>query len=381
MNIVVLVDLAKASFGGGVYSMFKFGEALSRIGHYVYIYWINVPEFFNKQFEIDKLRIEKRFAFKQHFTGSYRIDGLIEMFYDYFDIDKFLNKNKNVIDWIIGHQTRTAIKAIKFGRKYDIAAANFVFETPHWLSSGGFEEWNKKWKNPAVKKNWRDFKRSLEMSNVVFPNSYFTKKETEVWLNHAISDPIYPGVDSLPDLGIPLLHSPQNDHIIYVGRLKKHKNVSEIIQALSELNQPQKLIICGEGPERKKLTRLAKKLKVNCEFKGTVTETEKWKLIFKSKFMIFPSSFEGFGMPPMEALACGIPCICSDIPIFHEVYEDKVEYFEEHNIGHLAKKISSLLNNSDYCYRRGQDGKKYVTNKFSWEKSAVRMEQILKEKI
>ena len=95
--------------------------------------------------------------------------------------------------------------------------------------------------------------------------------------------------------------------------------------------------------------------------------------------MVFPSSFEGFGIPPMEALACGIPCICSDIPILKEVYKDYVEYFKEHNIDDMSDRISYLLENPLHCNERGKIGKEYVEDNFGWDKSAQKLEMKLKD--
>jgi len=125
--------------------------------------------------------------------------------------------------------------------------------------------------------------------------------------------------------------------------------------------------------------RLANRLGVKCEFKGRITDHEKWLLIKKSKFMVFPSSFEGFGMSPMEALYCERPCIVSDIPIFKEVYQDKVEYFEEHNVTELTRLINKLANHPKYCREKGINGRKYVENTFGWLRSAKKIERILED--
>ena len=86
--------------------------------------------------------------------------------------------------------------------------------------------------------------------------------------------------------------------------------------------------------------------------------------------MVFPSSFEGFGMPPMEALLHGIPCICSDLPILREVYENHVIYFKEHDIKDLAIKIEYFLENIGSLSKITEPGKQYVLNKYGWDKSA-----------
>jgi len=128
---------------------------------------------------------------------------------------------------------------------------------------------------------------------------------------------------------------------------------------------------------KNKLKRLAFQLKVHCEFKGTVSESEKWVEIKRSKIMVFPSSFEGFGIPPAEALYCGVPCIASDIPILKEVYGERLEYFYENDIEGLSKMIEEMINNSHLSKRKAIEGREYIRNYFSWDKSAEKIEQIL----
>ena len=80
--------------------------------------------------------------------------------------------------------------------------------------------------------------------------------------------------------------------------------------------------------------------------------------------MVFPSSFEGFGMPPMEALAAGTPCICSNIPILRELYGEYVDYVEVHDIKMMAEKIKLLATDKNYREMSASRGKKIHWGKF-----------------
>ena len=66
-----------------------------------------------------------------------------------------------------------------------------------------------------------------------------------------------------------------------------------------------------------------------------------------SLMYVFPSLDEGFGIPLIEALKLGVPVICSDIPIFREIAEDSVLYFEKQNEINLFEKMKQLINNKD----------------------------------
>jgi len=369
MNLLFLVDLQKRFFGGGVYSVYKFGESLAKRGHTIHMFWLGKHKFYGDE-EIPNFNISRRFTLASHMRGSIRLDNLVEKIYDLLYLNSFMKKYGESIDYVIGIQIKTALKTVKVGNKYNKKVANFIFEAPEWLRL----KMGEKWFTSGLQKLWDRFKDSLEKSTIIFPNSWSTKKYAEQWLEREIAEPIFPGIEMTGSVqNLPL----KRNQIIYIGRLREHKNVNEIIEALSEIPLPPQLLVCGSGPEEKNLKNLAKKLGIHCEFRGHVCDEDKWRFISESRFMVFPTSFEGFGMPPMEALAQGVPCICSDIPILREVYEDKVEYFAEHNVPQLAKQIQFLLDNPDYSKKRGEEGKKFVAEKFSWEKSAQKIEEIL----
>lgn len=373
MKLLFLMNNEK-KIGGGDYSIFKFAEYLAKIGNEVKIFASLKNEFF-KDYKLPKdLSITYRGTFPYLFKGCGRIDLFWNKIFTKLVIENYIKKNKD-LDFIVGYQTSSAIKATKLGKKYDLKVINFIFESLTWLEKQLGNKWKSDLKKPQYKKVWDDFENSLKQCDIIFANSNITNKETKIWLKREIKATIYPGIDLDIVKNIP--NQKKENHIIYIGRLHRYKNVDEIIKALVGINNPPKLIICGEGSEKEKLMSLASKQKVNCEFKDRLTDYEKWAEIKKSKFMIFPSSMEGFGMPPMEALYCEIPCICSDIPIFKEVYKNKVEYFKEHNINELKKKILFLLKNQKYCERRGKEGMVYVKNKFDWEKSAKKIEEAL----
>ena len=82
----------------------------------------------------------------------------------------------------------------------------------------------------------------------------------------------------------------------------------------------------------------------NIEFTGKISDDKLKELYACSKLLIQPSLYEGFGMPPMEALSCGTNVVISDIPVFKEIYKDfPVTYFECENPQNLADKIIEAL--------------------------------------
>ena len=77
---------------------------------------------------------------------------------------------------------------------------------------------------------------------------------------------------------------------------------------------------------------------------------------------IFPSFYEGFGLPPLEALAVGKNVICSDIPVLREVCKDMVDYFDPSDIKDICNKILRNINKKSI---------KYDVSKYNWEISVI----------
>lgn len=371
---LTFIIYATGTFGGGRYSIYKFAEYLAKRGNYITVFLIGKSLFTNEEKD-ENLQIIKCSQINLKLKGVGVVNKIIKKLFFFPRLNIFLKNNKQ--DFIVGYQVISALDAIYFGNKHNIKVANFVFETPDWLMLE-----HKNWiQNHIKKKNlriWNSFKKTLLKSDQVFPNSKLTKNKAEKWLNKTINNPIYPGIDikKIPDND----NIKQQNQIIYIGKLEAHKNIHILLEALAQLKNPPFLIVCGNGPELNKLKEIAKIKGVSCKFKGNISDTEKWILLKQSMFLVFPSSFEGFGMPPMEALASGIPCLCSDIPIIKSVYDNHVEYFKSENSQDLAEKISFLYYNEDYRKNRGKDGKKFILENYTWDHSASKLESLLLNK-
>jgi glycosyltransferase involved in cell wall biosynthesis len=112
-------------------------------------------------------------------------------------------------------------------------------------------------------------------------------------------------------------------------------------------------------------------------FHGFVSETDLWERYRAADLVVSVSSFEGFGMPPMQALHFGKPCLVSDIPIFRSVYGDHLEYVPLGDVDALAAAVGGLLADPDYRRARGAAGRRFVLERFTWQDSARRIEAAL----
>ncbi len=360
MNLLFLVS--NRHFGGGKYSIIKFAEALSKRGHKVTITCVKYPHYIKTG---NNLQIKVRKTIPFLFKGCGWLDR------KWADIHSEIIKRKSNFDIFFGLQIEDAKRAVKLGKKYKIPVANFVFETPEWIK----RVWRDLKFDRRFEREWSRFETALHKSDVIIAISNSTKRYVEKWLSRKVECVAFPGIDREIADSVP--EQNKEKQIIFIGALEERKNIGDVIFALSKIKNRPRFVICGEGELLPSLGKLCKKLNVNCVFKGKVDEYTKWKEIKKSLFMVFPSSFEGFGMPPAEALYSKIPCIASDLEILRENYGDTLEYFPVHNISVLGEKIRFLLENPEYIDQRGKKGYNYIKEKFFWKKSAEEIEKCI----
>ncbi|MDP2587000.1 MAG: glycosyltransferase family 1 protein [Candidatus Komeilibacteria bacterium] len=168
-------------------------------------------------------------------------------------------------------------------------------------------------------------------------------------------------------------------YVLFLGTLEPRKNIESIIRAFAELALPgYSLIIAGgHGWLYQKIYHLAAELKLNnkVKFLGYVTATQKRTLLKKAGLLIWPSFYEGFGLPPMEAMAAGVPVISSANSSLPEVAGDAALLVDPYNIQELKQAISGVL--TDDGLRQSLINKGYEQiKKFNWHDSAKKMLKI-----
>jgi len=158
-----------------------------------------------------------------------------------------------------------------------------------------------------------------------------------------------------------------NDYLLYVGNAYPHKNLERLLEVISNL----KLVLVGK--EDFFYQRLEKKLTSNQKtqiiFFGYANDQQLANLYTYARAFVFPSLMEGFGLPGLEAMKIGTPVTCSDIPVFHEIYQEAALYFNPQNSSQMAQQISRLLQDKslqDDLRKKGFG----LVEKFSWSKMA-----------
>lgn len=125
--------------------------------------------------------------------------------------------------------------------------------------------------------------------------------------------------------------STESSYILLVGATWFHKNAHELISHSPVWSNKYRLkILCGFGGYVDGLKMLVKQLQLESrvDFIEYVNESMLISLYQRASVLVYPSLMEGFGIPPLEAMACGIPAIVSDIDVFREVYEDVPIYVQ-----------------------------------------------------
>jgi glycosyltransferase involved in cell wall biosynthesis len=171
--------------------------------------------------------------------------------------------------------------------------------------------------------------------------------------------------------------------LLYVGRLKKYKNVETPIKAMPLIRAAlpnARLVIIGSGDHQPDLHRLAISMGLESavEFKGFIPQAEKISYLRRSHISVYPSLKEGWGLTNIEANACGTAVLAARVPgLMDSVDEGKSGLlFEFGNIEQFAEISVKLL--SDENHRRGLEmgGLRWAAN-FSWDKTARATEDIL----
>jgi len=179
----------------------------------------------------------------------------------------------------------------------------------------------------------------------------------------------------------PDIENTKERYILAVSSLNYQKNFHSLIKAFNLLdNKDIKLYLVGNMNRNfasLDLLNLIENNK-NIVFKGRVDDDALVKLYSNALCFAYPSLYEGFGIPPLEAQACGCPVVCSNVASLPEVGGEKsVIYCNPYDIVDIKEKIELVLDDDELqsdLRRRGFENIK----RFSWEKSANKIIEIVK---
>jgi glycosyltransferase involved in cell wall biosynthesis len=162
-------------------------------------------------------------------------------------------------------------------------------------------------------------------------------------------------------------------YILSLGTVQPRKNYDRLVEALHRLDQPDlRLVIAGgkgwlDDPLYEKIAALGFGERV--VFPGYVPDEDLPAFYSAARVFAFPSLYEGFGLPPLEAMACGVPVITSNVSSLPEVVGDAALLVDPYDVDALAEALAQAL--TDDRLRRTLIQRGYLrTKSFTWEKAA-----------
>ena len=265
---------------------------------------------------------------------------------------------------------------------HDVAALKFP------RSYSRFQAWYTIWSaKKAVKKLWKIITPSVFTKNEILEACAVGDKKTidkiKV-ISHGYDKKYQKIYHSEKTKEVLKKYNINNNFLLAVGRLEEKKNTKRIIQAFNHLlnnlkSKDYQLVLVGDpgfGFEEVKKTIADSLYKDKIIRTGWLPADDIVYILNAAKVLVFTSLYEGFGLPALEAMACGVPVVASKNSSVKEVAEDACVYVDAKDVWGITKGITELLENDQLKNENIKNGLERVKN-FSWEKCAAEVGGLL----
>lgn len=212
--------------------------------------------------------------------------------------------------------------------------------------------------------------RSLERARAVAAVSRSVAEEAVRWFGvsrsrlHIVPNGVDPFFSAAGDA--------VGDYILYAGTIEPRKGIDLLVAAWSSLPEPRpRLVLCGAEGWRVRLPP-------NVERVGYVDRTRLRELYRRAVLFVYPSRYEGFGMPPLEAMACGAPVIATRTGAIPDFAGDAAVLVEPGDGEALRAAMAQLLRDAQLRYELKQLGPQQA-QRYRWDASAETMTDLLTE--
>lgn len=233
------------------------------------------------------------------------------------------------------------------------------------------------------------FKSSVKKADQLLAISASTKSDAEYFLGPLKNRPtvvygasnLRAGDKALAEKFLEKKYGITTAFILYVGTVEPRKNLETLLkayaQALQDGHMLPILVIAGKkGWKTEEVYRLAACLKEHVLFLGYIDDETKGHLYTAADFFVYPSLFEGFGLPVLEAMQCGLPVITSNSSSLPEVAGDACLLFDPLDETALKKHLITLSNDKSLQNSLKEKGLKQAA-RFSWRQSAEQIRSLL----
>lgn len=175
-------------------------------------------------------------------------------------------------------------------------------------------------------------------------------------------------------------YTPGYPYIFWVGNCKPHKNLPRLLEAflLSGVKNDVKLVLAGEMDKSTVALVKEKGLESHIVFAGLLPDEKMPSYYRGAEVLVFPSLYEGFGLPVLEAMACGTPVVTSNCTALPEVAGDACLLVSPENVSEIAEAINNIIENSTLRKRLRRLGIEQA-KRFSWDKTTAKIQNILEQ--
>jgi glycosyltransferase involved in cell wall biosynthesis len=197
-----------------------------------------------------------------------------------------------------------------------------------------------------------------------------------------LREPMHDGADRILER-----HAVTDPFVLYAGNIKPQKNLPRLIEAFAvtkadlrdhPVYSNLKLLLIGDSAEEHSDLRravLRSRVQADVRFLGFVPHSVLRVFYSRASAFLFPSLYEGFGLPPLEAMAHGAPVLTSSVSSLPEVFSQAALLVNPENIFEIARGIRQILTEDvlrETLVRRGYE----LVRKYSWERSAAQVREV-----
>ncbi|MCS3178709.1 glycosyltransferase family 4 protein [Candidatus Bacteroides intestinigallinarum] len=173
-----------------------------------------------------------------------------------------------------------------------------------------------------------------------------------------------------------------NKYFLAVSSMNYRKNFIYILEAFTMYQKQggkESLYIIGDLKNKsfKEIDLSQYKNNTQIKFLGRVSDEDLIVYYSNALAFIYPSFYEGFGIPPLEAQACGCPAVCADVSCLPEIFGDSVLYCDPYHAASLVEVMITLASDTNLCQHQIEKGKKNLS-RYSWKKSADQLMNVIK---
>lgn len=332
LKFVLYGNNTPSGYSGGRYFSSLIAHALASAGHSVTYLTNNIPSF------IDDFQ----------YMGAK--NNLKIKIFKFLNLEYIISEIKDV-DWFIVIPDHASgwhfySNAYLLSQHVNSRLCLLNFETPNWVNKISNIQ-----RNPD---DWYYWKEIAKYSTIVLSISKESSSYAKKFYSHSEGlrfKYCYPSINSETYVNKKSIRR-EKKRILWIGRMtnSRHKGSYDLHSILCKQMQGYTLVLIighGEIPEviKLNLNKRANKYGIKLILKRNLTDHKKFIELYKASLLLFPSQFEGFGIPPIESLFCQTPCIAFDLPVLRETCKDDLIYARRGDFNDFKTKIIKFLNN------------------------------------